>query len=62
VSYSAEDVRGRIWRAGAKTAGEIEAAMRAIGLTLAGESLWDRELRDRELRVNRARRGNVVAL
>jgi hypothetical protein len=57
VSYSAEDVRGRIWRAGAKTAREIEAAMRAIGLTLAEESLWDRELR-----VDRARRGNVVAL
>lgn len=57
VSYSADDVRGRIRRAGAKTAGEIEAAMCAIGLTLAEESLWERELR-----VDRARRGNVVAL
>lgn len=57
VSYSAADVRGRVWRAGAKTASEIEAAMRTIGLTLAAEGLVDRELR-----VDRARRGDVVAL
>jgi hypothetical protein len=56
VSYSAKDVRGRVWRAGAKTVSEIEAAMHAIGLTLAEESLFDRERRDH------ARGGNVVVL
>ncbi len=57
VTYSAEDVRRFIWRAGAKTAGEIETAMRTLGLTLAEEPLLDRQFR-----VDRGRRGNAVAL
>lgn len=57
VGYSADDVRGRIWRAGPKTTSEIEGAMHTIGLTLAEEGLFDRERR-----VERARRENVVTL
>ncbi|MEO8378030.1 MAG: DNA-directed RNA polymerase subunit alpha C-terminal domain-containing protein, partial [Acidobacteriota bacterium] len=54
VSYSRSDVRRLIRGAGEKTAQEIEAATHALGLTLAAESLTERELR-----ADRARRRDV---
>jgi len=49
--YSARDLRRMIPRAGAKSVGEIEGAVRALGLTLA-----EGERRARETLVQRARR------
>ena len=51
LTYSAMDLRGMIWRVGTKTLAEIAGAVGALGLRLAGETRYERELL-----VERARR------
>jgi hypothetical protein len=54
LTYSGRDIRG-IPRAGEKTAGEIEEAVRTSGLTLGDEPLWERELRVQRARAEEAK-------
>lgn len=51
LTYSARDLRASLWRVGAKTVSEIEKAVQALGLALA-----EGDRRDKEARVQRARR------
>lgn len=50
LTYSAWDLKGSLWRVGAKTVSEIEKAVQALGLALA-----EGYRRDKEARVQRAR-------